>query len=132
MTVRRGVVEVAPADGARGEAIARLTPGKRLDHRVGTVVSTVVSASPDEVFSWRSGRLIYRDRPLSEVVADLNANFRRPITLADRRAAEVRFSGVLVLDNEDAVVKRLAAFAPLSSQTTRDGVVLRWGGPSRD
>ncbi len=130
VTVRRGVVEVAPT-ARRLTPEARLTPGQRLEHVQGAAGSRVVSARPDEVFSWRSGRLIYRDRPLSEVVADLNANFAHPIRIADTRAAQARFSGVLVLDNEDAVVRRLSAFAPLSSKVVGDGIELRWESPTR-
>ena len=85
VTVSRGVVEVAPRD--TGLNPARLTPGNRLDHQEGAVESAVSTVSADDVFSWRTGKLIYRHRPLSEVVADLNAQFAKPVQLKPKTGA---------------------------------------------
>lgn len=122
VTVRRGIVEVTPLDGS-GQGV-RLTVGDRVEHRIGTEVQRVATVSPDEVFAWRGGRLVYRDRPISEVIADLNAQFPKPVALADGKTAEMRFSGVLVLDDEDKVVHRLTLLAPLWSSSTPGGIVV--------
>ena len=121
VSVQRGIVEVAGEDGNP----VRLTPGKRLDHQLGSNEQPVTDAAPEEIFAWRSGRLIYRDRPLSEVVADLNAQFSQPVSLADRNLADIKFSGVLVLDDEEKVVHRLTLLTPLFSSTSPTGIVLR-------
>jgi transmembrane sensor len=125
VTVARGVVEVRPAGQARGEAF-RLRPGQRLDHVEGAPTAKVAAAAPAEVLGWRVGRLVYRDRPLSEVVADLNDQFATPIRIADRRLAETPVSGVLVLDDQDAVIGRLALLAPIAAERSDSGVVLRY------
>ncbi|MCR5879384.1 FecR domain-containing protein [Phenylobacterium sp. J367] len=125
VTVARGVVEVRPADGAQGQAF-RLRPGQRLDHVEGASAAKVTAAAPDEVLGWRAGRLVYRDRPLAEVVADLNDQFATPIRIADPRLAETPVSGVLVLDDQDAVIRRLALLAPLAAERSDTGVVLRY------
>src|SRR5437879_531446 len=78
VTVERGVVEVRPNADAAGRAY-RLHPGQRLDHVEGAPSVQVSAVDPAQVFSWRSGRLIYRDQPLGEVVADLHQHFPRPI-----------------------------------------------------
>ena len=122
VTVRRGVVEVAPLDTAQGAV--RLMPGDRVDHVIGTTASRTGTASADDVFAWRTGHLVYRDRPLSEVAADLNAQFAKPVSLADRKTADMLFSGVLVLDDEDAVVHRLTLLAPLWSTSGASGIVV--------
>jgi len=123
VTVRRGVVEVSPLDPAQGQPV-RLMAGDRIDHRIGTEVSHASTVSADDVFAWRGGRLVYRDRPLSEVIADLNAQFPRPLSSADRKTADLRFSGVLVLDDEDSVVHRLTLLAPLWSTSNQSGIVV--------
>ncbi|HEY8615962.1 FecR family protein [Phenylobacterium sp.] len=130
VTVARGVVEVRPAGAATGRAY-RLRPGQRLDHVEGAVEARVAAAAPEEVLGWRSGRLVYRDRPLSEVVADLNDQFPTPIRLADPELADVRVSGVLVLDDQDAVIRRLALLAPFRAERSDRGVVLRYNGARR-
>jgi transmembrane sensor len=107
VTVTRGLVEVAPAAGGAGRAF-RLHPGERLEHREGAPLAMVTAAAPDQALGWRTGKLVYREQPLSQVVADLNAQFAKPIRVADPALAATPISGVLILDDEDAVVRRLA------------------------
>lgn len=124
VTVARGVVEVRPSDGAPGRAL-RLHPGQRLDHIEGAPDVQVTAVDPEQAFSWKSGRLIFRDRPLGEVVADLNQQFPRPIRIEDAALAQTRVSGVLVLDDQAAVVRRLALLAPIKALPSDDGIELR-------
>jgi transmembrane sensor len=119
VTVRQGLVE---ASSARGEGSAlNLGPGSRLEHREGADRSMIVKVSADDAFAWRTGRLIYRDRPLSEVAADLNRYGDEHVAV-DSRAADLRFSGVLTIDNQPAMLRRLAALLPVAS-SRHDGVV---------
>ncbi len=123
VTVRRGIVEVSPIDPSQGQPV-RLMAGDRIDHRIGSAATSASTVSADDVFAWRGGRLVYRDRPLSEVIADLNAQFPRPVSSADAKTADLRFSGVLVLDDEDNVVHRLTLLAPLWSRSGPGGIVV--------
>jgi transmembrane sensor len=124
VTVARGLVEVRPAAGAGGRAY-RLHPGQRLEHREGVAVASVAAVEPNEVLGWRSGRLVYRGQPLSDVVADLNQQFDTPIRIEDPALAVEPISGVLVLDDQDAVLRRLALLVPMSAIRSAPGVVLR-------
>ncbi|HEV7385981.1 MAG TPA: FecR domain-containing protein [Phenylobacterium sp.] len=124
VTVERGVVEVQPSEGAAGRTF-RLHPGQRLDHVEGAAGVQVSAADPQQVSSWKSGRLIYRDQPLGDVVADLNQQFARPILLDDPALAQIRVSGVLVLDDQAAVIRRLALLAPIKALPSANGIVLR-------
>ena len=121
VTVRRGVVAV----GARGAAPeARLIRGQQLEHRDGVAASTIRTTDPDQSFSWRSGRIVYDDRPLVEVVADLNRYFATPIRLGDPAVGRIRFTGVIVIDSEDVVVRRLQGLLPVRIEQSQDAVVL--------
>jgi transmembrane sensor len=124
VTVARGVVEVRPADGASGQAY-RLHPGQRLEHAEGAPAATVAAVSPEEVLGWRAGRLVFRDQPLADVVADLNAQFSTPIRIDDPELAALPVSGVLILDDEDAVVRRLALLVSARTVRSGAGVALR-------
>jgi transmembrane sensor len=128
VTVERGVVEVRPAGDLSGK-VFRLHPGQRLDTAQGVSAVQLSLADPQAVESWRTGRLIYRDQPLGDVVADLNQQFQDPIVLEDPALAEVRVSGVLVLDNQAAVIRRLALLAPIKALPSPRGVLLR-GDPA--
>jgi len=124
VTVARGAVEVRPSEGATGKAY-RLHPGQRLDHVEGAAVARIAAAEPEEVLGWRSGRLVYREQPLSEVVADLNQQFAVPIRIEEAGLAATPISGVLVLDDQAAVIRRLALLVPIRAVRSDAGVVLR-------
>jgi transmembrane sensor len=122
VTVARGVVEVRPTGDPSGHAY-RLIHGQRLD--VGAAGEQLRAVEPAEAFSWRSGRLVYRDQPLTTVIADLNRQFRKPILIADSELGATRISGVLVLDNQADVVQRLTLMLPVSAVPSDQGVLLR-------
>ena len=124
VTVRRGVVEVTPGSGASGRTY-RLTVGQRLDHTEGATGSVLRTALPDDAMSWRTGRLIYRGEPLSNVVADLNRYSDKPLRLADAQLGRMPFSGVLQTDDGPAAVRALTLLAPVASTETPDGILLR-------
>ena len=72
----------------------------------------------------QSPPLIYRNRPLTEVVADLN--HLGPTNLGvGPRAAKVRFSGVLVIDDQDTMVVKLTRLLPVFLHCEGEGLVLR-------
>ncbi|MBW8812476.1 MAG: FecR domain-containing protein [Caulobacterales bacterium] len=124
VTVARGAVEVRPAEGARGKAY-RLHPGQRLEHVEGAPDALISAAEAEDVLAWRTGRLVYRGQPLGEVVADLNEQFPTPIRIEDPSLAAEPISGVLVLDNQAAVIRRLALLVPIRTVRSGAGVVLR-------
>jgi len=124
LTVRRGVVEVRPVDQPTAPA-SRLVVGQQLRHRDGATTSTVSAVEPDSAFAWTQGQLVYRDAPLSQVAADLSRRFARPVRAADAATGAVRFTGVLVIDDEDAVLRRLEAFAPVKAEPVRGEILLR-------
>lgn len=126
VTVARGAVEVRPSAGASG-SIYRLQPGQRLDHLEGGAETQVAAAEAAEVLGWRSGRLVYRGQPLAEVVADLNQQWPTQITIEDATLAATPVSGVLILDQQDAVINRLALLVPLRAVRSDAGVTLRRG-----
>lgn len=127
VTVARGAVEVRPAEGVAGRAY-RLRPDQRLEHREGAPFEQLAAVDAEEVLGWRSGRLVMRERPLGEVVADLNHQFPTPIRVDDPTLAATPVSGVLVLDDQDAVIRRLALLVPISAVRSDGGLVLRRDG----
>src|SRR5690606_20011556 len=123
VTVARGAVEVRPSEGASGRAY-RLHPGQRLEHLEGQAAVRGAAAEPAEVLGGRTGRLVYRGQPLSEVVADLNQQFATRIRIEDPALAATPISGVLVLDSQDAVIRRLALLVPISAVRSGPDLVL--------
>jgi transmembrane sensor len=123
LTVRRGTVEVRPAD-ALESAPPRVTVGQELIHTIGQAAQVLKVSDPDATFAWTNGQLIYRDQPLSDVAADLSRRFGTPVRTADAQTAALRFSGVLVTDNEADVLRRLTAYAPVRVERTSTEIIL--------
>jgi transmembrane sensor len=123
LTVRRGIVEVRPA-AALDAPPTRVTVGQELTHTEGQAAQVLKVADPIQSFAWTNGQLIYKDQPLSDVAADLSRRFSVPVRTADARTAALRFSGVLVTDNEPDVLRRLAAYAPVRVERTADAIIL--------
>lgn len=123
VAVARGKVQVRPiAAQAQGRAFT-LTPGQRLQvARSG--VEQLQAVDPLEALSWRSGRLIYRDEPLANVVADLNRQYVEQIEISDPELGKMPITGVIVLDNQPAVVARLSLMLPIRSVPSDRGLLL--------
>lgn len=126
VTVLRGLVEVS-TDGE--DTPVQLRPGQMLEHVEGASGVTVRSVAAEDQVGWRLGRLVYRDQPLGRIVSDMNHYFDRPIRLEGENTATLRFSGVLIVDGQDAMVRRLTSLMPISATPIDDAIVLR-GRPS--
>ena len=120
ITVRRGVVAVSGGS----EPQVRLVKGQQLTHTKNTATSTVRTVDPDAAFAWKSGKLVYSETPLTQVAADLNRYVNTPIRV-DPSAASVKVSGVLLIDKEAAMIRRLELFAPIVSQARAGEIVLK-------
>ena len=123
VTVRRGVVEVAQRDG-QGDPPTRLTVGQELRHADGATASQVRRVTPDAAFAWSQGQLVADGETLGDIVADLNRRFPTPIRIASEAAGR-RFTGVIALDDEDAAVRLLAAYASLTVDRVGGEIILR-------
>lgn len=125
VNVQRGLVEVRPNLPSEAASF-RLRPGQGLSHRKGqTADARLSTVAVEEVAGWRQGRLIYRDQPLSQIAGDMNRLFPRPVKLGDAEAANMRLSGVLIVDEQDAMVDRLSHLLPVRTTTTKDAIVIR-------
>lgn len=120
VTVRRGAVYVGDASGL---VLARLTQGAQIVLADADAAAPTTSVNPDDAFAWREGRLVYDNTPLPRVAADLSRYFGRPVRVAPG-ASKVTVSGVLQIDTQDAMLARLALFAPISARVSPEEIVL--------
>lgn len=119
VSVRRGLVAVSGGQ----EGPVRLARGQQLVQAPGTA-ARMREVAPDTAFAWKSGKLIYDRTPLTEVAADLNRYVATPIRV-DPSAASVTVSGVLLVDEEAAMVRRLELFAPIVAEASAREVTLK-------
>lgn len=119
VSVRRGLVAVSGGQ----EGTVKLARGQQLVQRPGASAQ-MRDVPPDTAFAWKSGKLVYDRTPLADVAADLNRYVATPIRV-DPSAASVTVSGVLLVDDETAMVRRLELFAPIVVETTAHEVILK-------
>ena len=123
VTVAHGRVEVTPENAPTLSRAILLGPGQRLEVEP-SGAAQMSRVDPQETFSWRSGRLVYRDRPLSEVVADLNRQFVEQTEISDPELGKLPITGVIVLDNPHAVMARLSLMLPIRTVGSEKGLTL--------
>lgn len=121
VSVLRGVVEVSDLDAPSRKV--RLTVGQAVRRADSEDQMAVEPVDVRTAAAWTQGRRAYDDRPLGEIAADLSRAFATPVTVAPE-AANLRFSGVLLLDDEAAVIDRLERFLPIKATRGPQGVRL--------
>jgi transmembrane sensor len=120
VTVTEGTVEVAPREPPLQDLqvnsvflsdAARWIPmlvarGQKMIYEKGGKASAVERADLAMVTAWKHGTLVYRDRPLSEVMEDVRRYSSRRITL-EEAAANLTFSGTIAEGDVDDWVRGL-------------------------
>lgn len=121
VTVARGLVDVARQDG--GDKI-RLTPGQQIAAHQGQPHGPVAAVDAQAVTAWIDGRLSFDNAPLAQVLVELSRHYPVPMR-ADAGAADLRFSGVLRLDRDQAaVLATLQGLMPIVVARRDDSFVL--------
>lgn len=106
VAVESGIVACAAGTGAT----LRLTAGQQAAISAhGVEKRSAADSLP--AFAWLQGRLIFQDRPLAEVVAELDRYHPGVIYLAGGKLAATRITGNYKLGDIDAVIRNLADIA---------------------
>jgi transmembrane sensor len=123
VTVARGKVQVRPTSSSASRRAFTLTVGQRLDV-ADSGLEQLRTVDPQETFAWRAGRLVYREQPLADVVADLNRQFVQQVEIGDPELGRIPITGVVVLDDPQAVMSRLSLLLPIRTVPSERGLLL--------
>ncbi len=123
LTVRRGQVEVGDVHGR--DSPRTLGPGDQMVWIEGQAAAPTHNIDPNLAFDWENHRIVYDHTPLSDVVTDLNRYVDRPIRLIPTNLGELTFTGVLTLDSEARMIKRLQEALPVQAQALPAEIVLK-------
>ena len=120
VVVEQGTVKVQGREAADNEFIS-LTAGlgTRVDAQ-GTVAAAY-AVNPVELTAWRSGKLVFNNASLSEVVAEVSRYRDKPLKVANATVANLRLTSVFKSDNTDALLKALPNILPVAVRTLADG-----------
>ena len=129
---RSGAVSVAVAEGTvdvsrtnAAEAAVRLHRGEALLTGDNAPLS-VRAVEPADIAAWRSGRLVYDNAELRDVVADANRYARSRIVVADPQLESLRVTTSFRTSQVAGMIETLQAALPLIAERQADGdIVLR-------
>jgi len=114
--VLQGVVQVD--DGAGRPA--RLTAGGAYLKRAGRAGSAIARAD-GAAGAWRSGRLVFRDAPLDQVLDELSTYLPAPAVLGDPALYDLRVSGNADTAAADVFLRQLPNILPVQVRQRPDG-----------
>lgn len=124
--VEEGIVDVYRKTEDISEAI-RLTAGEQTVYPIIESIEQpeVEALAEDEFATWRENRFHYRNRPLTEVLADLQRYYSGKVVLRDSDLAQVTVSGTLHTDRLQEAVGILERILPLRVvEFSEDRIVL--------
>lgn len=122
-TVTVAVEESAVAVAAPDGNMARLQVGQNVSYgRDG--MSEVGGIDISSEIAWRRGKLIFEDRPLRQVIADVNRYRSGTIQITDRRLNDLRVSGIFDVRKPEGVLDAIGAALPVRLIRLTDYIVL--------
>ncbi|MNT49101.1 fec operon regulator FecR [compost metagenome] len=98
-----------------------LTAGYVANYAPGAPLAAPRQDNVAAVTAWQRGRLVFRDTPLAQVVAELNRYLRNPLRIEDRKLAQLRVAGTLSIDEPESVLNVLPQIAPVIVLYPGDG-----------
>jgi transmembrane sensor len=84
----------------------------------------IESASLDTVTAWETGRLIFDNEPLDEVVERVGRYSSQPILIADQQAAKLKISGVFNAGDVTTFVDTVSRYLPVYATSRPDGTIV--------
>jgi transmembrane sensor len=129
---RSGEVSVAVAEGTVDVSSTTATAAPVRLHRGEALTAgdnaplAVRAIEPTDIAAWRSGRLVYDNAELRDVVADANRYARSRIVIADAQLESLRVTTSFRTSQVEGMIETLQAALPLVAERQAGGdVVLR-------
>jgi len=106
------------------DELIRLEEGQSLVYDSNQGIGNARIADTHAITAWQRGMLVFENKPLGEVVAELNRYYPGFLMISDAGIAERRVSGVFRINNPLAVVDTLQTSLQLKSTHITDYLIL--------
>lgn len=120
---------IAAASIRAGHSGLRLVAGEQLSVPGNGVNQSLQTVDASAVGSWRVGKLLYLNEPLSAVVADVRRYADRDIEIADPAVGQLRITGTVFENDIESWLRTLESAFPLRATTDADGGIVIVSGP---
>lgn len=111
---------VAVRSGAAARTLAPRECVEVRDGRVGPIRSVDIDAET----AWRSGRLLFKDTPLGNAIAEVNRYARRPIRLDAPALRAVAVNGSFETGDVETFTAAIIALFPVKARSSDDGEIV--------
>lgn len=120
VAVEAGSVQVS--SGAWWNKTERqLIAGEAVERNGAGDLSAVTPVQIENILAWRQGKIVFRNAPLAQVVAEMNRYLKHPATLSAPALRDYRVAGVFNIDEPQAILAALPAVAPVQVREQADG-----------
>ncbi|KAF7276700.1 hypothetical protein GWI33_009909 [Rhynchophorus ferrugineus] len=100
-----------------------LTTGQSINTQHGQY-HTIDHSDVTQLTAWQQGYLYFNDRPLAQVLAEINRYGQLPVSIKDKTIAELRVSGQVDLKDRQQFIHALPTFAPVKLQYLVNGKII--------
>ena len=101
-----------------------LLSGEAVSFDAGTRLLEKTVFDATQVLSWRTGRVIFEDTPLTDVVEELNRYFQTPLVLAARAPGDAPVTGEFDITDQLTAVRGLSVALSLGVTREPDRILL--------
>jgi transmembrane sensor len=116
VTVHEGKVKVSPAErlhiGDASGAAAELQISDSVSYSARGGLTPVVSEDLSLNSAWREGVIVFKSKPLKDVVADLNRYHFKKVIITDKRLDNIEVNGVFNAGESDAILRAIRSSLP--------------------
>jgi transmembrane sensor len=92
--------------------------------KTAVLIDQPAAAQVEQLLSWRTGYLLFRDTALADAVADFNRYSTRKIVIEDAAIAGIRIGGHFRCDDADAFLWLLQSGFPINVEKRSDRIIL--------
>lgn len=101
-----------------------LVTGEQLVADLDALGSSVSRTDPQAATSWRQGRVVFVDTPLTEAVAEMNRYSATPILVGDASLARFKVNGMFLTNQPLSFVGAVTAYYPIEARADSRGATV--------
>jgi transmembrane sensor len=120
VTLMSGAVRVSLAQATDGAGEATLVPGQQARFGAAGGILVADAEAIDDAAAWTEGTLVFKQRRLGDLIAEVNRYSTVQIRLADTSLADVRVSGVFRVGDQASLLEALRAGWSISTKQTSE------------
>lgn len=119
VTLMSGAVSISLAEAA-GASAATLAPGQQARYGADGGIVVAEAEAIEDASAWTKGTLVFKQRRLADLIAEVNRYSTVQIRLADSSLAELRVSGVFHVGDQASLLEALRTGWAISTKQTSD------------